>query len=825
MALVVPVSAVLVDTHHKGIILFRTGEIFSFRRKDMKKSFLIVMSALAVMSMVFTACSDPINNDATITNKTTVQTLEAPKNVTATGYGPTGFIRVSWDPVPNAVGYMLYRRTEGDGVATVKYIRYFDGSAVSATADLWHDDLADYDNQFKNGYSFTYKVIAVSNFSSNPKTDPSGWQNSSLSEWSVLQNSSKESNTVKFSNLKAVGAKLDKPANVNIEKKIGYSGGGIVERYEYIEATWTAVQGVQYLVSVGVANGLTANVPMTDSASTLVNYELTGTSGIAKIELPIIFGKVRVEVVAQHIGTQNGQTKYYADSDPGFKELDVAQTVLETPVVTATPRTSVNGLGEVVVLTWNKVYGADSYKIYRFVTSSNVYTTTGTAGGYVFDQWQEITGNIYYDPANYDNGNTTLTATDTILTGYNAGNDNNIYYMVVACQGTANVSAPGVSALVTRTWTEETLTATNLEWDNMTNADWLGVRLSWNSRSGEEFLLSRIELSLDNASNVIGTVGAYTDVPMTGAIKNMIGEYSMVDKPPVRKSWRYRLVTKLGDKTGYSYSNIIGGTDNQYRSNYLNVPIQISSNPNTYLPGYGALATGYQRVDAYKMGYRINLSELQIFKLKKLMADDEGIKISRRRTTAAGNQSWSSGSEWTEVTTIARDSMTTRWMADNETTYGYYTYQAEIVKNGAVSVKNLPYMTALPAALTSATSALSTNPAPNTPIVAGASVRFEILGQAATAVLNGAVIKVYIASGATSAEATARLDSTEDIRTLTLTRDTVTGAGFNDYSTTAVQMPSASTSTNYEVRAYVVPSNCIDEGARTQLTQIGTGGW
>jgi hypothetical protein len=113
----------------------------------MKKSILKIAGLLAISASLFLAsCSTDASNFSSQTD--TVLNLAAPQ-VKATAY--PGMNYISWKPVANANGYVIYI--------------YEDGHFVKAT-DLAYDELNFVDTEIVNGVNYTYYVEATSKTSS-----------------------------------------------------------------------------------------------------------------------------------------------------------------------------------------------------------------------------------------------------------------------------------------------------------------------------------------------------------------------------------------------------------------------------------------------------------------------------------------------------------------------------------------------------------------------------------------------------------------------------------------------------------------------------------
>jgi hypothetical protein len=664
----------------------------------MKNKVLWGMTGLVLLLVFLMAgCGEAgVENPSDFKNANTefkgIYTLSAPKTVTASAYGPTGFIRVAWDPVDNAIGYVVYRKSEDpNGLTTVVYKGDFSGAYASGT-DLFLDDEISYSNEFKAGVQYTYKVIAFSAWSSNPNGDGFDWNHSTVEDWVVLQNSSKDSNTVTFSGsgsnaLPAASSKLPTPQNLNLTRGTLYPTTGFGSITEIVQATWTAVPGVRYIVRYSIANGLTGNYPM--QFQTVVNVSDNQTTAACRI--PLIFGSTYVEVVAsQKTPATAPDPYYYFDSDPVSKTLELTRAML--PAVTGfgaalTTNTTTDFVDGYVTLTWTKAPEAASYKVYRLVGSQNNFA----ANTYVIQNWTDITAAINIHE-NVVNGGfeTQMQGIDSTLSDLPAGAA--LYYMVIASNSAGIMSYPAVVTATTAVIANPAFTADNLGWDAVTST-YSGIHVYWTSNTSYNYKLYRGVLEQDPNTGALVQPTTYEQI--TEGITLEDGHrYGLTDTPALRKSYQYKLEIYRGSTL--LETDFARVTSVPYTNTLPLFNLTINNTPLITRPAASPEPRGDVR--AYEIGFRLT-SGYTLAQLSKLMNDNEMVIISRIATNANGS---TFGNDYTQVTTIPKNNLNANLeylyganAAYNGREYvdqlspGYFGYKIQIVDEfGRVSANN-----------------------------------------------------------------------------------------------------------------------------------------
>ncbi|MCL2138727.1 MAG: hypothetical protein FWH41_04255 [Treponema sp.] len=731
----------------------------------MKKSLLCVFSLFLLLTLVFTACKQPVNNDAKITSLPGLHALPAP-NVRATGYGPTGVIRVSWDPVANANGYDLYRKSvAGNGKSAVVFLASF-----SHNTTLTYDDQISDTNEFIVGTKYSYLVVAYSNWSSNDGSGGVGTIITNNEELLVLQNSSKESSAVTFSSsgsnaLLGRGMSYPAPKNLKIVKAIQYNTTGNpgdplngYDQTDVIRATWKAEPGVRYHVSYGISDGLTKKDPKVPLYFAQIVTPPVGSFNVETLEydLPIIYGNVTVQVAAIPLA---GDT-YYEHGKPASASLNVTETYLPTPNI-------VNVFfqdAESVLLVW-EMEEAESYKIYRFVTNDSTYVINDDI--FVYDSWKNITNSVWknYDPA-YDYHIAIDSIQDLLpLQLANA----QIYYMIIGEKSKA-VSLPAM-ATITNTYKIPDLSATNIGWDAHI-LDWQGIRLWWTPNPNETYKLYRA------VYNVFETqTPTYQEVSLANINVAADGSHGLIDTPAYRNSYMYKLETygANGKLLGTTYDEVDTLPYYPYIYEYLDLSVTV--NPDN-LP---TAADPDIRAPAYEMGYYISHGSLNNEQFIKLVASDESIKISRTQATGGNVEI----APYEQVGTLisASDIDFNKEYLDNPGP-GRFQYKIEVVRGNTVLFT--PYFQ--PAAVSAPTNIGAAWISLNRNTVGSVST-IEVIGAGTTDRINGTKVFVRYANGSSQAIAQDKvLNNNFQAEELTVTRDGNTGNAYSFNVTTAVAL-------------------------------------
>jgi hypothetical protein len=647
------------------------------------KKLLLGITGVSLL-LIFTLAS--CENGTTSTNLTTtsmvgLQTLAAPTNVKAIGFGETGVIRVTWEPVANAAGYHVYRKSVapsnqgGETQWTFKAaVQRPVSTPTPAAAFLGIEDIISQTNEFKPDVTYTYKVVALTNWSSSPygtNTWPAATANADNVDL-VLQNSaSADSNGVKFdapstdpkkkpkNPLSPAGSQLKTP-EITLTPVKTYSATGISEE---LQVSWNASPGVKYIVYYSYGS----DVLVFYNATGFVN-SITYTAGQTKAisRFPLINGKTNVQVVAQ----QSSGT-YYADSEPAVENYEGAQTILAAVTLTA------GRAGNVVALSWNDDYPGATYQVYRFKakdTGSGGYVS----GGYIFDDWEEIT-----DKINAFNAGGNWIASDSDMNEENQG----YVYMLIATLGDAK-SIPAAASVqsVQNDITAQDPYARALPYDPDLKK-FRGAQITWTSEYGQTYKLSRKAVLLDDVtfSAVIGPKDGSWDtgwvdvsgIPSPIPTPNNTGaNMGLIDEPPVKDAYMYKLVTTQGSLTAEKYVLL---SDYPYY-NAVDVELGLSNQPDVQK---AVVATPdpwsgrpENRGTPYTVGVTITTNKDE---LKALLLDADTVNIYRAKYD--NNNSEESGT-YVLAKSITKSSLDNKEFVDTPPEPGYYKYKAVVVSGG-----------------------------------------------------------------------------------------------------------------------------------------------
>jgi len=767
----------------------------------MKKSKIFVVGIIGLLvvagGMIFTACSEPepepvpepvpeLKVEDNL-GKEGIETLTATASVTATVYGPTGFIRVAWEPVSRATKYVLYRKSvDKDGTTAVKFMNQYVGSAATTgtPVSLTYDDKASFSNEFKVDTKYTYKVIAITDWSSTSNEAADSWKPTTVDEWLSLQNKSKDSNTISFdasgdNALLVPGSKLASPKEVNLTKVINYSTTNAAKS-EAIRVSWKTEPNVGYIVSHSANKGWQKTFSTYVSEANLnPTADVTAFDGYFAYNIPLSFGEVYVEVIAIH-STTNTQTnaRYYLDSDPASVTGTFARTILSTPT-----NFSVTEIGNgSVKLSWDKMWDAESYKVYRYKYNSNTVSIAGT--GQIYESWAEVTDGITY----YDDINNANKIQGTLTTELSTENNATWQYLLVSVAGD-NVSIPA-SATTTFAFNAPVISATALGWD-IVRKDWSGIHVSWTpNKDDETYQVFRYPIGKNVATNddILGT-----SVDVTGQRQVFAdGKHGFIDTPEYRISYRYELVATRGTKQAKSHVDV----NTTPYSDFLGIGLTTN---NTFADPIPA-ATDTTRYSAYDHSYEVTGN---IEYLNKLMKDTEVIRVYRAPADASGTET----AAYAKIVDITKSQLSV-YLAKPQIVPlgpGIWRYKIEVVEGDKVVFTPTGQPNVISAG----------NPSNMTISINRTDsgvCTFQVNNAAKNARVHGTKLIVrYASSTINSADAQNKLSGTQpntfDQYPLTLTRDSTT-----DNYTTGQFFTATTLGLYWAARVYVIQGDYLDNG-------------
>ena len=311
----------------------------------MKKSILKIAGLLAISASLFLAsCSTDASNFSSQTD--TVLNLAAPQ-VKATAY--PGMNYISWKPVANANGYVIYI--------------YEDGHYVSAT-DLAYNKLNFVDTEIVNGVNYTYYVEATSKTSSGRAVVTENTMSEAVSVTAIVPSYNVKSlELVNYENPKGNTEFVVNSSNLHIAN----------DGFKKLSISFPAKAYLNYYVSYTKGN----------------TYE---TTGIFDTPVDPVYDNARNDVIlyVDNLITSAGtyrasvkvkaQNKHFGDSKEIVSEETVVINDLKgdgAEIVSA----GYKDLGKTVRVVFNKFTLADGtdapasyYKVYRAVAGTSKYS-------------------------------------------------------------------------------------------------------------------------------------------------------------------------------------------------------------------------------------------------------------------------------------------------------------------------------------------------------------------------------------------------------------------------------------------------------------------
>jgi len=296
--------------------------------------------------------------------------------------------------------------------------------------------------------------------------------------------------------------------------------------------------------------------------------------------------------------------------------------------------------------------------------------------------------------------------------------------MLIAQIGDAK-SMPAI-AQAARPVSAPVLSGNDLGWNNETK-EFKGIQLTWEPKYGQTYKLLRKTVNYDPVSGVIlgpktGTWETdWDDVPGFAPVPNNVhAQYAVVDNPPQKDSYRYKLIATQG--TLKTESNYFDLTTSPYITDSVAVELSITNTPD--IPANTAAEDetwdNYprRRGTAYTIGVRINSAD----KLNKLL--DAGDKVKVYRVKVDSYNSANEIGQYTELTLDTTDYanlLAGRQFIDGPLDPAYYKYKAHVVSAGGKDLRNTARNeTVLSTAYSVSSPSLEPNPSGN-------GKRFEII--------------------------------------------------------------------------------------------------
>ena len=845
--------------------------------KRILKKYFVLALAVMMLAAAFTGCKDAEpteftynnknsgdsnnNNNSTITTIKGLYILDPPEEVTATAYGPTGVIRVSWMPVPNANGYMVYRRTVGANGMTSVYNLATRGNTYDTTSPtialrehLFIDDTNSFINEFEVGATYTYRVVAFSNWSSNPAGSGWSFNDQTLEDYTIIQNSSTDSEAVSFTAsgtnaLLGAGQQLAAPTGLTLRRTNVFTtaSGTTFTTGDVVQATWKSVPGVDYVVGYGMNN---PDGPTIVYYTQIVNRSGTNSATAAAI-IPFIYGNMYVEVIAIARSEARGNATtayYYKDSPAASSTLNVFPTNLAQPdFLQATEYYNKVGIR------WSPVPGANSYRIFRFLGTDDYNNTSNVYGSSTLNTtdegWREITGSLTYSVITDEDTNEILL--------HRAYDDfdgkpsdlvklSNLYYMIVAVnESRSNMSLPLRTHVTQHTPIE--VNASSLGWDDSLDAgdgNWRGVHIRWtytdqHSSAYPELSndISRNDFTLHRFNPVNNTWIDITNSTANGSTtvtREGINSFAKIDIAPIRQAAKYKVVAAWGEEVHAEVTTIPYIEDFTFSLSFgTTIPsVAITESPNTTATRRQAYTIGVQPT-INMPGLRAGNTELdRTMRLRQMTllwaAKPETVTIYRIKTTAAtllAPTGVTYGGDYYEVIkltsldgfNIGPDFRIATLDIPNDP--GNYRYRVDVLKNGV----NNTVSEVITAATNPTITAVGTTA---TVIESGTnSIILRVVGQGLVPsgtnntypdLLQGTKIIFRVATGATATEAFNNFNA--GIFTVIRNRLNRTGAGADDNTYETPTVPIGAATAKYIVVTY-------ENGSFDSMAATGNAVW
>jgi hypothetical protein len=480
----------------------------------MKRNFLIAMAGLAlVFAMAFLGCTAPIS-DISLEKTDTPPSLPGPKNVTARVYD--GVILLTWDPVPDATGYQIFRKDNKDNISTAIEVESGEYK-IGTKGTLYYRDVATFDGNLIDGHSYTYTVYSLSGL--EPETNTTS---------GFIGNGHTSSNSVNAKIPERSVVDWITVGDISIEPLVD----PLYKSQSNFLVSWDAKPNLQYEVRYssgkGTAIGEINGVPILPKINYYDGY--TGYSPLnprASVKIPITGGENTVSVVASFIGDRT----YYSKIAVATKTETLAKAGLSAP----------SGLGAIrnettVTLRWNKVAGADSYEVYKAPYNEATLEVTG--------DWTKVTLNA--PPAYVFNS--------WIASELGVSKEAYYYYIVIATKTDGTKSYASNVALLTK----ENIKVTGLRVETVGAGT--SATVYWNRLPDDAnvtYSLFRAPITFNKVEDSIEDYNFDTDIETVGSLSSVTVNKSDFDSirgkaidtniPATNTYYLYQLVTRKGN--------------------------------------------------------------------------------------------------------------------------------------------------------------------------------------------------------------------------------------------------------------------------------------
>jgi hypothetical protein len=258
-----------------------------------------------------------------------------------------GVVTLTWDPVIDAEGYEVYRKT-GDQPAVI----LGDGSKISNTGSFGYNDIVGANNVITQGTAYTYTVVAVSSHSTSRSID-------------VVQNGQ--------STIDITPAKIPAKASYPVPVVTGLSAVAAKNAYgnDVVRVTWNknASPAVSYKVFVGGNDISSYSSIVFEGDKAVFEYDDSSSKNLSLGE------KYKIEVLATF------KEGYYSSTTPAASVIYThvpAIAIGNSLTVELVKKYNTAGTiitGYDVSITWDAQDTVDSYALYvhKGSSSSTIY--------------------------------------------------------------------------------------------------------------------------------------------------------------------------------------------------------------------------------------------------------------------------------------------------------------------------------------------------------------------------------------------------------------------------------------------------------------------
>jgi hypothetical protein len=538
----------------------------------MNKTLLSITAVLVALTVFFAACQSPVNpSSVKTTSAEEIASVSGPEWVKATAY--RGAILVTWAFNKDAKTYSVYRqRTDGlDALVRLVTPNSTDTQGVTSYADFSHVDIVSPTNQLEDGVEYTYYVTANSGQGTTgraalgggtvvtdaPTVILDGAANTTVK--AIIPARYSESGTWQDVSV-LLDAEQEQVLNADAVKaeKVTTTGNS-----EKLLLNWPHYNpALKYTVYYDIGKALTLNTSITTP-------DLESKDVSVFYAVPLFGGENTARIVVA-LNDNNGE--YY------YKPLTVTKTLPSYALDILTPAptiTSVNRTATTAQIAWNTVAGAPNaanYKLYR-IESPDVTDGSFTAGTQitVVGDWALVSiGNS--TSQNTSGTTTTITVQDTGLTSSKG------YIYALYAEVEIAKSAPGfygAAALTVPTTTDLNIATYTVP--DASDPDILThkVTLGWTKQADvTSYSLLRAPITGSPANPTDLTKAVIGDFVAVGGTltPDASGRYTVTDTPPIRKSYKYRLVAHdAAGSTVAEETNLVADPFRDYISSALTV--------------------------------------------------------------------------------------------------------------------------------------------------------------------------------------------------------------------------------------------------------------